>query len=312
MATFGTIGEFVEGDEDWTEYEERLGHFFAANRIAEEARKRSVLQSVCGAKTYKLMRNLATPKKPGEIDYTELVKLVGNHHNPKPSVIVQRFKLHSHFRKSGQSVANFVAELWQLSEHCDYKDVLDDMLRDRLVCGINNDAIQRRLLGETPPLKKALEISFGMEMAANNAKDIQKGQAGSQSVAVHHVNREAAKSGSSTHTSRQAQAHTHHVKEDDGEAACAFNVFAVDTDEGPPMPYYATVTVEGQDIKFEVEVISEETYRRTWGHKPPPIKPSNLKLRTYTDTLIEKLRCLLADAGITTDPPASPSPSSSS
>ncbi|XP_041959278.1 uncharacterized protein LOC121718326 [Alosa sapidissima] len=35
-------------------------------------------------------------------------------------------------------------------------------------------------------------------------------------------------------------------------------------------------------------------------------------VRQDKDTLIEKLRCLLADAGITTDPPASPSPSSSS
>ena len=116
------------------------------------------------------------------------VKLVKNHHNPKPSVIVQRFKFHSHFRKSGQSVANFVAELRQLSEHCDFGAVLD-MLRDRLVCGINNDAIQRRLLGEPPPLsfKKALEMSQGMEMATNNAKDIQSGQIGSPSQAVHHV-----------------------------------------------------------------------------------------------------------------------------
>lgn len=40
MATFGTIGEFVEGNEDWTEYEERLGHFFNANGITEEAKKR--------------------------------------------------------------------------------------------------------------------------------------------------------------------------------------------------------------------------------------------------------------------------------
>ncbi|KAK0146086.1 hypothetical protein N1851_014657 [Merluccius polli] len=35
-------------------------------------------------------------------------------------------------------------------------------------------------------------------------------------------------------------------------------------------------------------------------------------VRQDKDTLIEKLRCLLADAGIMTDPPASPSPSSSS
>ena len=164
------------------------------------------------------------------------------------------------------------------------------MLRDRLVCGINNDAIQRRLLGETLPLtfKRALEISQGMEMAANNAKDIQKGQAGSQSVAVHHVKRhkpakkvECFRCGGAHYANdckfkdtvchacnkkghlakmcrsvknkaknekgkaRQAQAPTHHVEED---AACAFNMFGVDTNEEPPMPYYATVTVEGKEI----------------------------------------------------------------
>lgn len=137
---------------------------------------------------------ITTPKKLVEIEYTELVKLVGNHHNPKPLVIVQCFKFHSHFRKSRQSVANFIAELQQLSEDCDFKDVLNDMLHDRLVCSINNDTIQRCLLEETPPLafKKALEILFTSEMAANDAKNIQKNQAGSQSVAVHHMNREAA------------------------------------------------------------------------------------------------------------------------
>ena len=73
-----------------------------------------------------------------------------------------------------------MAELRQLSEHCEFGAYLDDMLRDRLVCGINNDSIQRRLLAETPPLtfKKALEMSQGMEMAASNVKDIQSCQIG--------------------------------------------------------------------------------------------------------------------------------------
>jgi hypothetical protein len=63
-------------------------------------------------------------------------------------------------------------------------------------------------------------------------------------------------------------------------------MFGVETDEEPPEPYYATVTVEGQDIKFEIDscatasVISEETYRRTWGSNLPPLRPSKLKLRS--------------------------------
>jgi hypothetical protein len=187
-ATVGTLSEFVELDGDWIEYVERLEHFFLANNIVGAERKRSILLSACGAKTYKLIRNLATPRKPGELSFEELVKLVQEHHNPRPSVIVQRFKFHTHSRKAEVSVATFVAELRQLSEYCEFGPVLDDMLRDRLVCGINNDSIQRRLLGEvTLTFKKALEIAHAMETAAINSKDIQAANASVPQGAVHRL-----------------------------------------------------------------------------------------------------------------------------
>ena len=48
------------------------------------------------------------------------------------------------------------------------------MLRDRLVCGINDDYIQRRLLSE-PRLnfKKAMELALGLETAVKNARELQ-------------------------------------------------------------------------------------------------------------------------------------------
>ena len=61
----------------------------------------------------------------------------------------QRFKFNSRIRKSSESIAEYVAELRKLALHCDYKDALSEMLRDRLVCGVNDDRMQRRLLSET-------------------------------------------------------------------------------------------------------------------------------------------------------------------
>ena len=47
------------------------------------------------------------------------------------------------------------------------------MLRDRLVCGINNKQIQRRLLAEsTLDFKKAMKIATSMETAIKNVKDL--------------------------------------------------------------------------------------------------------------------------------------------
>ncbi|CAC5394574.1 unnamed protein product [Mytilus coruscus] len=113
-------------------------------------------------------------KSQGEKTFDDIVKLVTDHQNPKPSSIVQRCKCNSRSRQPNESVSQFVAELRQISEHCDYKATLDDMLRDRLVCGIKEDRIQRRLLAE-PGLtfKKAMEVATEMEMATRNAHDLQ-------------------------------------------------------------------------------------------------------------------------------------------
>lgn len=48
------------------------------------------------------------------------------------------------------------------------------MLRDRIVCGVNDDTIQRHLLSERDiTFKQAMDLSQGMELAASNVSDIQ-------------------------------------------------------------------------------------------------------------------------------------------
>ena len=89
-----------------------------------------------------------------------------DHYNPKPVVTVQRYKFNSRSRKEGETVATFVAELRRLAIHCEFGDSLNDMLRDRLICGINDARIQRRLLSEGKiDFTKALELAQAMETA---------------------------------------------------------------------------------------------------------------------------------------------------
>ena len=77
-------------------------------------------------------------------------------------------------RKPGESVATFVSELRSLAEFCNFGGALEDMLRDRIVCGINDTAIQRRLLAEAKlSFAKAIELAQGMETAAQNVKQLQ-------------------------------------------------------------------------------------------------------------------------------------------
>ena len=97
------------------------------------------------------------------------------HYNPTPSPIVQRFKFNSRMRQQSENVATFVTALKQLTEHCVFGAALDDMLRDRLVCGIGDGKIQRRLLAESElTFKKAFELAQAMETADRDARDLGK------------------------------------------------------------------------------------------------------------------------------------------
>jgi len=77
--------------------------------------KRTILLSVCGAKTYQLIRSLVAPRKLTDLDYASLIEEVQKYFNPKQAVIVENFQYHSQVQKPKESVATYVAELRQLS-----------------------------------------------------------------------------------------------------------------------------------------------------------------------------------------------------
>ena len=124
---------------------------------------------------YKLLCDLLAPVKPGEKSYQDLVKLIQDHSAPKPSEIVQRFKFKNRSRNEGESVADFVAALSNLAEHCAYNDTLETMLRDRIVCGFKDVKIQRRLLVENKlTFQKAFKIAISMEITTQNMAVLQE------------------------------------------------------------------------------------------------------------------------------------------
>ncbi|XP_061892213.1 uncharacterized protein LOC133642088 [Entelurus aequoreus] len=60
----------------------------------------------------------------------------------------KRFRFHKRNQEEGESVSQFIAVLKRLSEHCEFGLSLNDTIRDRLVCGLRSEAIQKRLLTE--------------------------------------------------------------------------------------------------------------------------------------------------------------------
>ena len=188
MPTYGNIEAFSGISTDWDSYNERLEQYFVANdleeiaatstneaeKISRQNKRRAILLSVLGGNTYTLLRNLCLPNKPADKNYDDFIQLLKSHFSPKPSETIQRFKFNTRLQQPDESIASYLSELRKLAENCNYGGVLNDMLRDRLVCGVNDDKIQRLLLMEdTLTLDKAVKIATSQEAAERDVKVLQ-------------------------------------------------------------------------------------------------------------------------------------------
>ena len=174
MAVHGTLSAFNPQEEDWSEYAERLSFYFTANGITTDAKKRAILLSSVGPSTFRLMRSLVLPESLDSVSFDDLVKKVKEHKEPPPSVIVRRFQFNTRNQKPGETFSEYVAVLRKAAEHCNFGNSLNEMLRDRLVCGIANGTVQKRLLAEKElTLDKAISLAQSVEIAEKGAKDLQ-------------------------------------------------------------------------------------------------------------------------------------------
>jgi len=88
--------------------------FFTANGIKDE-KKVAMLLSVIGPKIYALLRDLLAPDKPQDKSVADLFATLKKHYEPKPVIIAERFRFHRRDQASGESIAEYLAELRRLA-----------------------------------------------------------------------------------------------------------------------------------------------------------------------------------------------------
>ena len=323
----GTVAEFSGIAEDWEAYMEQLESYFVANDITTAAKKRAVLLSSCGTATYKLIRSVVAPEKPTDVSYADLTKKLREHFAPKPSPIMQRFKFNTCIRQTGEKIADYVARLRELTHFCEFGDTVEDMLRDRLVCGVSDKGLQKRLLAE-PQLtfKKAMELSQTHESVTQNAKDLQStlrvsgpvhivsskvelkecyrcgGQHNSHKCkykeSLCHYCKKKGHLAKKCHQRQKSEAHksplskkTHHIETDQEVEDCVYTMFPVSLSRQDPIQI--TINVDNCPLTMELDtgaslsIISEKVYKTL--PSAPKLQPTSAQLRTYTGESIKVL-----------------------
>ncbi|VEN46957.1 unnamed protein product, partial [Callosobruchus maculatus] len=147
MALIGNIEPFSGVAEEFEVYLERMEHLFRVNCVEDPLRV-SMFVTLAGSKVYQTLKNLVAPTKPSDLPYDQITGLLRKHYSPPVSEIYERFIFNKCNQKPDQSIADYIVELRKLASSCRFGQFLDDALRDRFVCGIRSEQLQRQLLSD--------------------------------------------------------------------------------------------------------------------------------------------------------------------
>ena len=109
---------------------------------------------------------MLAPESPVGKTVKRLSETLIYHLKLQPIIIAERYKFYCRNQSENETITEYLAELRKLTLNCDFKDFLDQALRDRFVCGLQNNSIKRRLLAER---KSTLNSAIGLAKTMKNA-----------------------------------------------------------------------------------------------------------------------------------------------
>ena len=126
---FGRVGEFNVARETFSAYVERIEMFFTANNIVEMTGEGSIAANQLvanwkpaifvteeGPEVYSTLSNLLASAKPKDLSFTDNVRILEKHYNPKPFANAQSFHFGTRHQKFEESVITTAEDLgvWDL------------------------------------------------------------------------------------------------------------------------------------------------------------------------------------------------------
>ena len=173
--------QFDPSSELWIDNWARFCTFVSAHSVSND-RKDQFFLSNQALTTYKLLSNLASQetlaKSINELNMIEIETYMKYQFDSKRFDLRECFRFWSQMHlKPGESVVELAARMRQAAATCNFtaiKDPLDEALRTRFICSINNEAVLKarfKVKEDKFTSSRVVEIAVETENEANVAKE---------------------------------------------------------------------------------------------------------------------------------------------
>ena len=147
--------------DDWPRWRRRFQQFREASGLATEGDTKQVSTLLyCMGETAEDVLTSTDISKDDKRKFDSVIAKFDSFFKVRKNVIFERARFNRRSKEDGELVEEFITSLYQLVENCEYGVLQDQMIRDRIVVGIRDQALSQRMqLNRDLTLEKAKTLS---------------------------------------------------------------------------------------------------------------------------------------------------------
>ena len=151
--------------QQWTDYEVATGLDKQEQKI-----RLATFRSIMGKECLQIFLNLKLSDEERN-DINECVKALESYFKPKRNVVYERYQFNLCTQNPEEPVDSYINRLRKAASTCQFGTLTEELIRDRLVIGLQDHSTKLRLLKEESlDLNKALNICRSSEVASQQLK----------------------------------------------------------------------------------------------------------------------------------------------
>jgi len=158
---------------EWKRFKGQWNNYVVAAKLhrEEKACQAAILLACIGADAYEIYTMLEFAAEADKADPEKLIEAFDRHCIGELNEVYERYIFNKRQQEQNENFDTFLGDLQRLVKTCQYGDVEDSIIRDRIVLGIRDDATRKKLLRTRQlNLVKAIDICRADEATSRQLK----------------------------------------------------------------------------------------------------------------------------------------------
>lgn len=162
--------------DNWKKWKQKFELYMTATGIEGKAQKvqSSTLLHVIGDEALEIYNTFEFTQQEDRLKLKVLLDKFEEHFTPHRNVTFERHVFNTRVQAPGENIDQFVTDLRTKARSCEYGDLCDSLIKDRIVVGIRDDQIRAKLLRTMDlDLPKAVSICRAAEASRTQMDKLQ-------------------------------------------------------------------------------------------------------------------------------------------